>query len=155
MKRKELLSSPNYWLAYIQNGLFNVINDYKVKHNLKDKHLAEKLGVSKGYISQILNADFDHKISKLVQLSLLCNKIPKISYIDLDEFEKEERDNEVSDTETTNSKPIQYILSVNSGDTFTVDRESVKSLESILSHQMQSDLTVKALATDYNQMSYS
>lgn len=155
MKREELLKSPNYWLAYIQTGLFNVINEYKIKHKLKDKDLAGKLGVSKGYISQILNGDFDHKISKLVQLSLLCNKIPKITYLDLDELRNEESANELSDTDSSNSKPIQYILSVNSGDVFTVDKDAVKSLEGILSHQMKSDLNVRAQATEYNQISYS
>ena len=46
---------------------------------MKDKklnrsQLAKKLGVTKGYITQVLNGDFDHRISKLVDLSLAINK---------------------------------------------------------------------------------
>ena len=37
---------------------------------MTQSEFAERLGVSKGYISQILNGDFDHKLSKLTQLLL-------------------------------------------------------------------------------------
>ena len=32
--------------------------------------LAQKLQVSKGYVTQLFNGDFDHKLSKLVELTL-------------------------------------------------------------------------------------
>ncbi|MBK7883914.1 MAG: helix-turn-helix transcriptional regulator [Chitinophagaceae bacterium] len=62
---------------------FNLIEDYRKNNNLNKTQLAEKLGVTKGYISQILNGDFDHKISKFVDLALSFDKVPIITYKDL------------------------------------------------------------------------
>lgn len=42
--------------------------------------LAKRLGVSKGYISQVLNGDFDHRISKLVELALFIGYYPHITF---------------------------------------------------------------------------
>lgn len=42
---------------------------------------AERLGVSKGYVSQILNGDFDHKLSKLTELIVACDMIPRIELV--------------------------------------------------------------------------
>ncbi len=87
MERSELIKSREYWLTEIQLNLFNMIEDYRKKNSLNKRQLADKLGVTKGYISQILNGDFDHKISKLVDLSLAFDKVPLISYRNLDEME--------------------------------------------------------------------
>ena len=43
--------------------------------------LAEHLGVTKGYVTQLLNGDYDHKLSKLVELSLKCGYVPKIDLL--------------------------------------------------------------------------
>ena len=69
MKREELLNSKEYWLSKIQIDLFNEVEMFMEKNNLNRTQLAEKLGVSKGYISQILNGNADHRISKLIELS--------------------------------------------------------------------------------------
>ena len=53
MKREELLNSKEYWLSKIQIDLFNEIEKYMQRNDLNRTQLAEKLGVSKGYISQI------------------------------------------------------------------------------------------------------
>jgi transcriptional regulator with XRE-family HTH domain len=90
MKREELLRSQEYWLTKIQNGIFNLIEQYRKEKNLNKTQLAAELGVTKGYISQVLNGDFDHKISKLVDLSLAFNKVPVISYIDMEEYLRNE-----------------------------------------------------------------
>ena len=84
MERKKLLKSKEYWLAEIQLNLFKLIENYKTANKLNSTQLAQKLGVTKGYISQILNGNFDHKISKLVELSLAFNKVPTIEYKDLE-----------------------------------------------------------------------
>src|SRR5690606_38474604 len=50
--------------------------------------------VSKSYLSQVLNGNFDHKLSKLIELSLAIDKIPMIKFEDvntcllLDELDK-------------------------------------------------------------------
>lgn len=86
MKREELLKSKEYWITKIQLDLFEVIENYLRVNNLTKKQLADKLGVSKSYISQILNGNFDHKISKLVELSLAFDKVPLLEYENISNY---------------------------------------------------------------------
>ena len=88
MERAELLNSREYWLTKIQSQLFESVDDYRRKNKLTQTGFAKKLGVSKGYISQILNGDFDHRISKLVDISLSIGKVPNIEFKDLEELIK-------------------------------------------------------------------
>jgi transcriptional regulator with XRE-family HTH domain len=86
MKRENLIKSKEYIISQIQLNLLNLIGAYKETKNLKDYQLAEELGVSKGYVSQILHVTFDHKISKVVDLALACNAMPLIYFVDLEQF---------------------------------------------------------------------
>lgn len=86
MTREELLGSKGYWTAKIQIDLYHQLEAYMKDNGLNRTQLAERLGVTKGYISQILNGDFDHKISKLIDLSLAMGKVPQINYPDLQEY---------------------------------------------------------------------
>ena len=63
MTREELIQSKEYWMAKLQIDLFNEVESYMKKNGLNRVQFAEKLGVSKGYISQILNGDADHRLS--------------------------------------------------------------------------------------------
>lgn len=96
MTRNELVSSREYWISKIQLDLFNQIENYMTQHQLSRTQLAEKLGVTKGYVSQILNGDFDHKISKLVELALAIGLVPMVQYKPLKEvlFENKDAENE-------------------------------------------------------------
>lgn len=86
MDRKQLLSSKEYWLSKIQIDLFNQVSSYLENNNIKRSELAKKLGVTKGYISQILKGDSDHRISKMVELSLAIGLIPDIRFRNLEEY---------------------------------------------------------------------
>jgi transcriptional regulator with XRE-family HTH domain len=86
MKREKLLRSKEYIVSQLQLGLLNLIGEFKRKKNLKDYELAKELGVSKGYVSQLLNVTFDHKISKVVELALACNSMPLLYFVDLDKY---------------------------------------------------------------------
>lgn len=86
MKRKALIKSKEYLISQIQLNLLNLIGSYKDKKQLKDYELAIELGVSKGYVSQLLNATSDHKISKIVELALACNTVPLLYFVDLDKY---------------------------------------------------------------------
>lgn len=86
MTREELLSSPEYWTAEIQQHLYEEIATYMRQHNLNKAQLAERLGCSKSYVTQLLNGDFDHKLSKFVELSLLIGKIPEFTFTDVNEY---------------------------------------------------------------------
>lgn len=91
MKREELLNSKEYWLSKIQIELFNEVERYMKKNNVNRTSLAEKFGVSKGYISQILNGDADHRLSKLVEISLGIGMAPIITFENLSDLSKIEK----------------------------------------------------------------
>lgn len=80
MTREELLRSSEYWTTKIQLELYAHIEAYMRENNINRTELAKRLGVSKGYITQILNGDYDHRLSKLVEMSLKINYIPHILY---------------------------------------------------------------------------
>jgi transcriptional regulator with XRE-family HTH domain len=84
MNRQELITSKEYWIGEMQLDLYKYLVAYMTKHKLTRKGLADKLGVSKGYVSQILNGNFDHRISKLVELALAIDKVPRMQFIDVD-----------------------------------------------------------------------
>ncbi len=67
MERKELLKQETYWLAKIQLDLYGQIENYLAVNNISKTAFAQQLGVSKGYVSQVLNGDFDHKLSRLMR----------------------------------------------------------------------------------------
>ena len=82
----EFLSHREHWITKIQLDLYSELRTYMKENNMNRTQLAERLGVSKGYVSQVLNGDFDHKISKLVDLSLLMGKVPELTYTNLNEY---------------------------------------------------------------------
>ncbi len=90
MDRKELLKSPEYWTASIQMELYRQIEAFMEEKNFNKTQLAEYLGCSKGYITQLLSGEFDHKLSKFVQLSLAIGKIPEFCFMDVDEYIQDE-----------------------------------------------------------------
>lgn len=98
--REELIKTKSYWLVKIQSELYDNLNKYLSKNNMTQKEFSEKLGVTKGYISQILNGDFDHKLSKLIELCLIIDKAPEINFRDINEYiEIDKLDNEYKDLE--------------------------------------------------------
>jgi len=82
--REELLKSKEYWMVQFQVSLFQEVEHYLSENKISKTEFAKQLGVSKGYISQILNGNFDHKISKLIELSLAIGKAPKLLLENLD-----------------------------------------------------------------------
>ena len=107
MKRSELIRSREYWITEIQLNLFRLIENYKTKYSLTRTQIATKLGFTKGYVTQVLNGDFDHKISKLVDLSLAFGKVPVVHFVDLDQYIKDDANNNLH-IYTEGFRPIQY-----------------------------------------------
>lgn len=128
LTRETLLQSPEFWVENIRTELFNVVQNYLEDNNMSRKQLAEKLGVSKGYISQILNGDSDHRLSKIVSLATALGKAPyiflkdmnkvlenvkngKSVYIDFEEIETKASRCDILDSVAFNSchwNPNQY-----------------------------------------------
>jgi len=78
--RKEILRSPEYWFEEIQNELYRQVVEFMEQENLNQTQLADRLGVSKGYISQLLKGEFNHSLKKLIELSLSMGRVPRIEY---------------------------------------------------------------------------
>ncbi|NCC99737.1 MAG: XRE family transcriptional regulator [Bacteroidia bacterium] len=85
MKREELIQSKEYWLTKLQIDLFNEVEAYMEANKLNRTQFAEKIGFSKGYISQILNGEADHRMSKIIELSLAIGLVPNVSFEKIDE----------------------------------------------------------------------
>ncbi len=83
---EELATSREYWLTKIQSELYNCVEQYLEQKGWTRTQLAEHLGVTKGYVSQILNGDFDHKLSKLIDLSLAVGVAPNIKFQEISEY---------------------------------------------------------------------
>lgn len=107
MNREELLKSTAYWTQMLQIDVLELVNSYLAENKMTRTQFAEKLGVSKGYISQILGGNFDHKISKLVELALACDYVPSLSFAPITEAE-----HVVSRSYKPNKQwtPIEYTL---------------------------------------------
>lgn len=82
---EERIQSPYYWVGKIQLQLFRAINDYLEENDMTRKEFAEQLGVSKGYVSQILNGNFDHKLSKMIELMLAIGMVPSLEMVPVEE----------------------------------------------------------------------
>ena len=86
MDRKEVLKSPEYWTAKTQIELYNQAKSFMKETGRNKTQLAEYLGVSKGYVSQLLNGDYDHRLSKFFELSLAFGVIPQIDFIPVGKY---------------------------------------------------------------------
>lgn len=84
METNKLYKSSAYWTQMIQIMIYDAISNYLVKNKMTQKEFADKLGVSKGYVSQIMNGDFDHRLSKLCELLTACDLVPKFETVPVD-----------------------------------------------------------------------
>lgn len=85
MKREEVLRSPEYWTAKTQVELYNCAKKFMDSAGLNRAELAEHLGVSKGYVSQVLNGDYDHRMSKFFELALSFGFVPQIEFVPVEQ----------------------------------------------------------------------
>lgn len=86
LKREELVTKPEYWLETIQNEIFRQVTAYLKDNNMTQNQFAEQLGVTKGYVSQIMKGEFNYTLKKLIELSLAVGKAPLINFTPLAEI---------------------------------------------------------------------
>jgi len=91
LTRENLLRSSEFWIENIRTELYNMVQEYMDENDLSRKDLADELGVSKGYISQILNGNSDHRISKLASLATSLGKAPYVFLKDLETVIEEDK----------------------------------------------------------------
>lgn len=92
--KKELLEGPEYLLTKYQNEIFRQVKSYMETNNLTQKQLAEKLGVSSAYISQVLNGNFNFTLKKLIELGIMIGKVPSINFISPDKYWQQQKKSE-------------------------------------------------------------
>lgn len=80
IKESELKKHKEYWLENIQNELYFNIKSYMQNEGINQQEFADKLGYSKGYVSQILNGNFNFSIGKYIELALETGHHPKIEF---------------------------------------------------------------------------
>src|SRR5690554_4757515 len=98
--REELISSTEYWFEYIQNDIYRIVTSFMEKENLNQTQLAQRLGVSKGYISQILKGEFNYSLKKLIDLSISIGQIPHIEFKTINEVIEEDKKTKVMKVES-------------------------------------------------------
>ena len=86
LKHEDLINRPEYWLETIQNEIFRQLSAYLDDHNMTQSQFAAQLGVTKGYLSQVMKGEFNYTLKKLIELSLAIGKAPVISFKPLSEI---------------------------------------------------------------------
>lgn len=88
------------------------------RNKMNRTQLAAHLGVSKGYVSQLLNGEYDHKLSNLIKLSLAFGYVPTLEFRPVAEVLKSDK---ISSCTLTLSPQRQASFQV---DTYIVSEES-------------------------------
>lgn len=104
--REELLKSPEYWFTTAQNDLYGHVVEYMEKEGINQNQLAERLGVTKGYVSQVLKGEFNYTLKKLIDLSLAIGKVPQIDYKAIAEVIQEDKIRHFLSAEISKSQPV-------------------------------------------------
>ena len=107
--RNDILKSPEYWTTQLQLDLYNCALKFMEENNLNRTQLAKHLGVSKGYVSQLLNGDYDHKLSKLVELSLAFGYVPTLEFQPIEEALLQDS----KEYSPVKWKPVRYSPTIN------------------------------------------
>jgi len=91
IKRDELLRTEEYWFETLQNEIYRMVSEYIQKEGINKVQLAKKIGVSKSYISQILNRNFNYTLKKMIELSLALEKAPAFEFKNLEQYIQDDR----------------------------------------------------------------
>ena len=65
MTHKDLLNTSEYWITRIQYDFFKKVHQYMEENSLSKSELAKNIGVSKSYVTQILNGTCNFSLNKL------------------------------------------------------------------------------------------
>lgn len=127
IKRDELLRTEEYWFEVLQNDIYRIVAEYIKKENINQTQLAEQLGVSKGYISQIMNGNFNYTLKKMIELSLALNMAPAFEFKNLEQYINHDRQKrfEMEYKQYFNLAVKTKNVNISSGD--TTNSENIKS----------------------------
>lgn len=83
---QKLVHTREFWMETIQNDLAYAVKKYMDDHQINQTALAAELGVSKGYISQVLNGRFNFTLQKLIEISLHIGVAPYLSFMPVPDY---------------------------------------------------------------------
>lgn len=86
LTKDELLKQPEYWLEMLQNEIYRQVAHYIDDKNINQTQFAQELGVTRGYVSQIMKGEFNYTLKKFIELSLAVGKAPVIEFKPIQEF---------------------------------------------------------------------
>lgn len=121
LSQKDLIQTPEYWIETLQNEIFRQVYTYMNNEKLNQTELAGKLGFSKGYISQILNGNFNFSIKKLIELSISIGIVPKFQFQSMHEYIEEKEQNKtfyLEYTETTKETAAEEFVVIHNKSEF-------------------------------------
>jgi transcriptional regulator with XRE-family HTH domain len=133
MPREKILSSPAYWFEKAQNELFRQFHYYMEKEKINQTQLGERLGITKGRVSQILQGQSNFSMKTLMELVLSIGIIPKINYIPIEdevysdmEFAKAKRENRSEGKKTEIESQIFVPFSLSAEWNKSIDSTQIK-----------------------------
>lgn len=85
---EDLVQTSEYWLETIQNEIFRQVDTYLKENQMTQTQFAEQLGVTKGYVSQIIKGEFNYTLKKLIELSLALGKVPVLEFKPMEKMMK-------------------------------------------------------------------
>ena len=78
--REELLQSAEYWEQQVQLEIYNCASRFMEEHKMNRTMLAKYLGVSKGFVSQLLSGNYNYSLSKLIEISVKLGYRPDFTF---------------------------------------------------------------------------
>lgn len=124
--REDLLKTEEYWLETLQNEIYRMVAEYIQKEGISQTQFAERLGVSKGYISQIMNGNFNYTLKKLIELSLCVNKAPSLVFKNMDEYIEEDQQKRFEMKYSNSFSLLSWVKSVNLTSGATLNSKDLK-----------------------------
>ena len=89
MNKEDLYTDPDFITEGIQLDLYNKLIEYMQEKQINQSELAKMLGVTKGYVSQLLNGNFDFRLGTLVNLCIQIGVVPELILRNIDEVKNE------------------------------------------------------------------
>ena len=86
MTKSEIEKIVTDYTNEIHNQLLEQITDFLESKKISQAEYARILGCSRAYISQLYNQEWDHKLSKLILLSIAIGKLPVITFKDIPSY---------------------------------------------------------------------
>jgi predicted XRE-type DNA-binding protein len=87
LTQKQLIRTTEYWQEKIQNDLYQELMTYMKANNINRSELAKEWNVSKGYVSQVMNGNFNFTTQKLIELALHMEIAPVMDFKPISELE--------------------------------------------------------------------